>query len=193
MPKGRAVAQGAWRVRAARAPRTTCFCGPEDQRTGLRKQERRDLTFRWTHKRRTAAPSPQTRARIPTPIACAPCTAYPRTTTMKVRSAVRRLCKNCRVVRRRGRVYVYCKKNKRHKQRQGFHTETQSQAVSRGSNIPLPVLFQNVATPSAAAAEIGWVSTPCASSTAISSPLASLTVSMMQGPALLHRWSGLDL
>ena len=42
---------------------------------------------------------------------------------MKVRSAVRRLCKSCRIVRRRGRVYVVCKRNPRHKQRQGIHTE----------------------------------------------------------------------
>lgn len=41
---------------------------------------------------------------------------------MKVRSAVRRLCKDCRVVKRRKRLYVTCKRNPRHKQRQGFST-----------------------------------------------------------------------
>jgi large subunit ribosomal protein L36 len=38
--------------------------------------------------------------------------------TMKVRPSVKRICKNCKVVRRRGVVYVICS-DKRHKQRQG--------------------------------------------------------------------------
>ncbi|KAI5082662.1 hypothetical protein GOP47_0002405, partial [Adiantum capillus-veneris] len=41
---------------------------------------------------------------------------------MKVRSAVKRLCEFCRVVKRRGRIYVLCKANPKHKQRQGFST-----------------------------------------------------------------------
>ena len=41
---------------------------------------------------------------------------------MKVRSSVKRMCDACQVVRRKGRVYIVCKKNPRHKQRQGFHT-----------------------------------------------------------------------
>ena len=36
---------------------------------------------------------------------------------MKVRSSVKKICKDCKVVRRNGKVYVLCK-NKRHKQRQ---------------------------------------------------------------------------
>ncbi len=38
---------------------------------------------------------------------------------MKVRASVKKRCKDCYVVRRKGRVYVYCKKNPKHKQRQG--------------------------------------------------------------------------
>lgn len=38
--------------------------------------------------------------------------------TMKVRASVKRICENCKVVRRRGIVYVVCT-NPRHKQRQG--------------------------------------------------------------------------
>ncbi|BCX16123.1 MAG: 50S ribosomal protein L36 [Candidatus Parcubacteria bacterium] len=38
---------------------------------------------------------------------------------MKVRSSVRRICKDCKVVRRKGKLYVICKKNVKHKQRQG--------------------------------------------------------------------------
>eukprot|EP00873_Tetraselmis_striata_P007006 jgi/Tetstr1/427270/TSEL_001723.t1 len=41
---------------------------------------------------------------------------------MKVRSAVRKLCEACRLVRRRGHLYVVCDKNPKHKQRQGAHT-----------------------------------------------------------------------
>jgi large subunit ribosomal protein L36 len=37
---------------------------------------------------------------------------------MKVRASVKRICENCKVVRRKGRVYVVCS-NPRHKQRQG--------------------------------------------------------------------------
>jgi large subunit ribosomal protein L36 len=38
---------------------------------------------------------------------------------MKVRSSVRRLCLNCKIVRRRGVLRVICSSNPRHKQRQG--------------------------------------------------------------------------
>nr|YP_009646482.1 ribosomal protein L36 [Chloropicon maureeniae]QBX98210.1 ribosomal protein L36 [Chloropicon maureeniae] len=38
---------------------------------------------------------------------------------MKVRVSVKKMCSNCRVIKRRGRVMVICKKNPKHKQRQG--------------------------------------------------------------------------
>ena len=37
---------------------------------------------------------------------------------MKVRPSVKKICKNCKIVRRRGIVYVICS-DTRHKQRQG--------------------------------------------------------------------------
>jgi large subunit ribosomal protein L36 len=37
---------------------------------------------------------------------------------MKIRSSVKRICEHCKIVRRRGKVYVICA-NPRHKQRQG--------------------------------------------------------------------------
>ncbi len=37
---------------------------------------------------------------------------------MKVRPSVKKRCSKCKIVRRRGRVYVICK-DPRHKQRQG--------------------------------------------------------------------------
>lgn len=38
---------------------------------------------------------------------------------MKVQTSVRRRCEHCKIVRRKGVVRVICKKNPRHKQRQG--------------------------------------------------------------------------
>ncbi|OJA18141.1 hypothetical protein AZE42_05328 [Rhizopogon vesiculosus] len=38
---------------------------------------------------------------------------------MKVRSSVKVMCDGCSVVKRKGRVYVVCSKNPKHKQRQG--------------------------------------------------------------------------
>jgi len=41
-----------------------------------------------------------------------------RSPAMKVRSSVKKICENCKIVRRKGRIYVICS-NPRHKQRQG--------------------------------------------------------------------------
>ncbi|MBT4594831.1 50S ribosomal protein L36 [bacterium] len=38
---------------------------------------------------------------------------------MKVRTSVKKICLACKIVRRFGVVRVLCKKNPRHKQRQG--------------------------------------------------------------------------
>ncbi|RIA78698.1 ribosomal protein L36-domain-containing protein [Glomus cerebriforme] len=38
---------------------------------------------------------------------------------MKVRSSVKKFCDGCYTTKRRGRVFILCKKNKKHKQRQG--------------------------------------------------------------------------
>jgi large subunit ribosomal protein L36 len=37
---------------------------------------------------------------------------------MKVQASVKKRCKDCKVVRRKGRVYIICS-NPKHKQRQG--------------------------------------------------------------------------
>ncbi|VVB17031.1 unnamed protein product [Arabis nemorensis] len=39
---------------------------------------------------------------------------------MKVRSSVKKMCEFCKTVKRRGRVYVICSSNPKHKQRQGY-------------------------------------------------------------------------
>ncbi|MGH8238500.1 MAG: 50S ribosomal protein L36 [Steroidobacteraceae bacterium] len=38
---------------------------------------------------------------------------------MKVRASVKKICKNCKIVRRRRVIYVICGSDARHKQRQG--------------------------------------------------------------------------
>ena len=38
---------------------------------------------------------------------------------MKVRASVKKMCKDCQIVRRKGTVYVICKTNPKCKQRQG--------------------------------------------------------------------------
>eukprot|EP00963_Diacronema_lutheri_P007666 scaffold662_cov364-Pavlova_lutheri.AAC.23 len=53
---------------------------------------------------------------------------------MRVKASVKRMCESCKVVRRRRRVYVVCKANPRHKQRQGYHTSAiDSIGVERAS------------------------------------------------------------
>eukprot|EP00742_Colponemidia_sp_Colp-10_P003746 GILJ01003986.1.p1 GENE.GILJ01003986.1~~GILJ01003986.1.p1 ORF type:complete len:113 (+),score=5.76 GILJ01003986.1:40-378(+) len=54
---------------------------------------------------------------------------------MKVRSAVKKMCKSCQLTRRKRRVYVVCSAHPKHKQRQGFHTATSSTA-STFSSVP---------------------------------------------------------
>jgi large subunit ribosomal protein L36 len=38
---------------------------------------------------------------------------------MKVRASVKPRCEQCKIVRRKGVIRIICKKNPRHKQRQG--------------------------------------------------------------------------
>lgn len=38
---------------------------------------------------------------------------------MKVRTSVKQICRDCFIVNRKGIVRILCKKNPRHKQRQG--------------------------------------------------------------------------
>src|ERR1051325_8066143 len=43
---------------------------------------------------------------------------------MKVRASVKKLCENCKIIRRKGIIRVICS-NPRHKQRQGLTLETE--------------------------------------------------------------------
>ncbi len=38
---------------------------------------------------------------------------------MKVRTSVKKMCRECRIIKRKGVVRVICKKTPKHKQRQG--------------------------------------------------------------------------
>ncbi len=38
---------------------------------------------------------------------------------MKVRSSVKKMCPDCKIVKRKGVLYVICKSHPKHKQRQG--------------------------------------------------------------------------
>ncbi|CAL9025811.1 unnamed protein product [Prunus brigantina] len=49
---------------------------------------------------------------------------------MKVRSSVKKMCEFCKTVKRRGRVYVLCTANPKHKQRQGMSTFAYQGTVS---------------------------------------------------------------
>ena len=38
---------------------------------------------------------------------------------MKVQASVKKICRNCKIVRRKGVVFVICSSDAKHKQRQG--------------------------------------------------------------------------
>jgi len=38
---------------------------------------------------------------------------------MKVRASIKKLCKNCKIIRRKNVIYIYCSNDPKHKQRQG--------------------------------------------------------------------------
>lgn len=67
---------------------------------------------------------------------------------MKVRASVKRLCAYCKVVKRRGIVFIQCKANAKHKQRQGFSTLAEAAAACHP---PPPPLLTNT-SPAVAAA-----------------------------------------
>uniref|UniRef100_A0A3Q4G0K7 Ribosomal protein n=1 Tax=Neolamprologus brichardi TaxID=32507 RepID=A0A3Q4G0K7_NEOBR len=48
-----------------------------------------------------------------------PSFGFPPSAGMKTKTALKRRCKDCFFVIRRGRLFVFCKTNPRHKQRQG--------------------------------------------------------------------------
>lgn len=69
--------------------------------------------------------------------------------TMKVRSSVKRLCKDCKVVKRGKKVMVICKTNPKHKQRQGFHTLIKACFAQ-----PVPAVPALIPVPSSGAAPV---------------------------------------
>ncbi|NXN19313.1 RM36 protein, partial [Indicator maculatus] len=59
------------------------------------------------------AAAPRVLLAVPLPAALLP----PLLAGLKTKTSLRRRCKDCFIVRRRGRLYVCCKTNPRHKQR----------------------------------------------------------------------------
>ena len=59
-------------------------------------------------------------------------TLGPTSAPTQVRSAIKKLCEHCRIVKRKGRLYVVCPKVPKHKQRQGIFTETAAGATAEG-------------------------------------------------------------
>jgi large subunit ribosomal protein L36 len=57
---------------------------------------------------------------------------------MKVRASVKRLCSFCKVVKRRGIVFIHCKANAKHKQRQGYSTVAEAAASCLHHHPPPP-------------------------------------------------------
>ncbi|KAF9108415.1 hypothetical protein BGX27_008356, partial [Mortierella sp. AM989] len=47
-----------------------------------------------------------------------PSSGFGATRGMKVRASVKKICEGCSSVKRRGRVFIICSKNQKHKQRQ---------------------------------------------------------------------------
>jgi large subunit ribosomal protein L36 len=58
------------------------------------------------------------KAETPNPITHLTCLTDLTDKKMKVRASVKKLCENCKIIRRKGVIRVICS-NKRHKQRQG--------------------------------------------------------------------------
>ncbi|KAF8959663.1 hypothetical protein BGZ46_001718 [Entomortierella lignicola] len=48
-----------------------------------------------------------------------PSSGFGATRGMKVRASVKKICEGCSSVKRRGKVFIICSKNQKHKQRQG--------------------------------------------------------------------------
>ena len=60
---------------------------------------------------------------------------------MKVASAIRRRCKHCYIVKRKGRLYVRCKARRRHKMRQGLsYLPPYASALGAPAGVPNPRL-----------------------------------------------------
>ena len=70
---------------------------------------------------------------------------------MKVRSSIRKLCAACRFVRRRGRLYVVCKANPKHKARQRYHTGPQAMSFSPATFTSFSAAAATTATAATAA------------------------------------------
>ena len=65
---------------------------------------------------RAAVPQAVPHAAVPRAALAAPQQLPSAVRGMKVRSSVKKMCAHCAIVRRKGRLYVICEKNAKHKQ-----------------------------------------------------------------------------
>lgn len=78
---------------------------------------------------------------------------------MKVRASVKKLCEFCKTVKRRGRVYVICSANPKHKQRQGYSTlayEASASSVPSASISKQLPFLQLIPKPAPSVSENPW-------------------------------------
>ncbi|KAM9737202.1 large ribosomal subunit protein bL36m [Menidia menidia] len=68
---------------------------------------------------RVSSPGPSAHCGAPLLGSCQHLACIQPSVGMKTKSALKRRCKDCFFVRRRGHLFVFCKTNPRHKQRQG--------------------------------------------------------------------------
>jgi len=54
---------------------------------------------------------------------------------MKVRASLQRICSACDIVRRKGKLYIICPRNPKHKQRQGVSSMSKA-AAEASANCP---------------------------------------------------------
>lgn len=78
--------------------------------------------------RRLRAPSLIAPSRSRPPADTAPLPPLAPAAGSQVRSAIKKLCEACRIVKRKGRLYVVCDKVPKHKQRQGIATAAEANA-----------------------------------------------------------------
>merc|ERR1711934_349570 len=67
--------------------------------------------------------------------------------SMKVQASVKKMCEGCRLVKRKRKLYVYCDRNAKHKQRQGFSTLAIESSQPMQHDVRLPATQLGIWTP----------------------------------------------
>ena len=94
---------------------------------------------------------------------------------MKVRSAIKKMCEHCYIVKRRGTRFVYCRKSPKHKQRQGLSTLV-AHDPSSAAGYATQMAFARVGL--APAADALRPSLPCNTLSQVTRPMAGLRLDL---------------